>query len=74
MKVRATQMVYYGHKRRRVGEVFHIKSEKEFSKESMEKVGKGKKADPTPEPEPEVEVEEPTTEEPAEEPAPEQVI
>ena len=38
MKVRATQMGYYDLKRRREGDVFEIKTEKEFSKKWMEKL------------------------------------
>lgn len=38
MKVRATQLGYYGYARRRVGDIFDIKTEKEFSKKWMEKL------------------------------------
>jgi hypothetical protein len=38
MKVRATQMGYYDLKRRREGDVFEIKTEKEFSSKWMEKL------------------------------------
>ena len=36
MKVRATQIGYYGLNRRYVGEVFEIKNDQEFSKRWME--------------------------------------
>lgn len=39
IKVRAKEMVYYGHKRRREGDVFILKDESHFSKKSMEKLG-----------------------------------
>lgn len=39
MKVRATKLGYYDHRRRREGDVFEIHSEKAFSKLWMEKVG-----------------------------------
>jgi hypothetical protein len=50
MKVRAKLMGYYDHKRRRLGEVFHIQDEKEFSKKWMVTIDssnapKGKKSD-----------------------------
>ena len=46
MKVKATRMGYYGHKRRKEGEVFNIKSEKFFSKNWMVKALKKKKFEP----------------------------
>lgn len=39
MQVRAKELGYYGHMRRRPGTVFNIKSEKEFSIRWMEKIG-----------------------------------
>lgn len=36
IKVKATRLCYYGHQRRRVGEVFEIESEKDFSPTYME--------------------------------------
>lgn len=38
IKVRATKVCYYDDKRRRVGDVFTIQNEKEFSSRYMEKV------------------------------------
>lgn len=38
MKVRATRLGFYGHSRRKEGQVFHISGEKAFSKEWMEVV------------------------------------
>lgn len=38
MQVRATKLGYYNLKRKKEGEVFSIKSEKEFSKSWMEPV------------------------------------
>lgn len=38
MKVRAISLGYYGERRRYPGEVFEIKTEKEFSRNWMEKV------------------------------------
>lgn len=35
MKVKAKRMGYYNHKRRSEGSVFHLKDEKEFSKNWM---------------------------------------
>lgn len=53
MKVKAIRLGYYGNARRRVGDVFHVESEKEFSKNWMEKVSdkpkpkvKGAKVEP----------------------------
>jgi len=47
MKVRAIKLGYHGIKRRRPGDVFDIKSEKEFSPNWMERVdGKAAKAKP----------------------------
>jgi hypothetical protein len=38
IRVRATKLCYYGEKRRRVGDVFTIRSEAEFSSTGMERV------------------------------------
>lgn len=49
IRVKATRLGYYGIHRRRPGDVFDIKEEKEFSEEWMEKVGpkvKGPAASP----------------------------
>lgn len=55
MKVKAKERGLYNNKRRKEGDVFHIKSEKEFSKKWMVAVGKGKPApDADPEDEPEL--------------------
>lgn len=40
MKVKATQLGYYGHQRRKEGDTFQITDEKAFSKVWMEKVEK----------------------------------
>jgi hypothetical protein len=40
IKVRAIQKLYYGDKRRRVGDVFFINKESEFSEKSMERVSR----------------------------------
>lgn len=53
IKVRAKEMVYYGHKRRKEGDVFVLKDEKHFSERSMQKLDKVKPAEPE-----EVEIEE----------------
>lgn len=46
MKVRATRLGYYDLRRRKIGEVFDIKSEKQFSENWMEKVeSKGGKSE-----------------------------
>ena len=41
MKVRATRLGYYNHRRRREGEVFKLLSENAFSSKWMEKVDDG---------------------------------
>lgn len=38
MKVKATQLGYYNHQRRREGDVFQLNDEKSFSSKWMEKV------------------------------------
>lgn len=38
MKVRATQLGYYGHARRRPGDIFEVENEKQFSKKWMERL------------------------------------
>lgn len=38
IRVRAVNMVYYGDKRRRPGDVFTIRNEREFSSKNMERV------------------------------------
>jgi hypothetical protein len=38
IKVKAMQLGYYGHRRRREGDVFEIESENEFSKRWMKKL------------------------------------
>lgn len=53
IKVRAKEMVYYGHKRRKEGDVFVLKDEKHFSERSMQKLDKVEHAEPE-----EVEIEE----------------
>ena len=40
MKVRATMLGYYNHRRRREGEVFEVFDEKAFSTKWMEKLDK----------------------------------
>lgn len=52
MRVRATRLGVYGVKRMKEGEEFTIQSEKEFSKEWMEKLPekrRGRAAEPPPE-------------------------
>ncbi len=46
MKVKAIRLGYYDNARRKEGNIFHIKSEEEFSKVWMEKVS-DKKPTPT---------------------------
>lgn len=45
MKVRATQLGYYGNKRVYEGEVFELTDKKQFSKKWMEEVEPGQKAE-----------------------------
>ena len=61
MKVKATQLGYYNHRRRREGHVFEIVNEKDFSKKWMEKVD-GDKPEPKPETVKETPKEEPSKE------------
>lgn len=49
MRVRATQLGYYGMERRRPGTVFTIKSEKDFSDKWMERVDAKTSAEDVPE-------------------------
>jgi hypothetical protein len=35
MKVKATKLLYYGHKRRREGDIFEIEKSQDFSERSM---------------------------------------
>lgn len=48
MKVRAKELGFYNHKRRRAGDVFDVVDERAFSKRWMEKVDG---AEPRPKPE-----------------------
>lgn len=48
MKVRATRLGYYNHRRRREGDIFEITDEKAFSNKWMEAVdGKPEKSKPS---------------------------
>jgi len=43
MKVRATKLGYYNHRRQYPGDAFHLRKSEDFSKEWMEKLDSEKK-------------------------------
>lgn len=46
MKVKATKLGYYNHKRQREGAVFFLKSKEDFSKNWMEEISEEKSKKP----------------------------